>query len=178
MEDDYVEVYNINNIVQRLDDSDIYDYINDNTYNEILNISIKRKKEDIIRYIVSRYKCDERDIELKTPLHLSIIYNISNDIICNILVKVDVNAQDIFGNTALHYSMLFSDDVIVMQLLRFGSHPLIKNNKNKDCIYYSRGNKKVLLLKNLQVRKIYRNLNNELIFSPHKYIGRNCYLSK
>lgn len=178
MIDDYINVYDIDKIIQKIDSDEIYSLINEDTYNDVLSISIKRKKLKIVKYIIYNYKCDCIDIELKTPLHLSIIYQIESDIIEFLLTKVNVNLQDIFGNTALHYAMALSDEVLISQLLRFGAHPLIPNNNKNNCIYYSNDTKRKLLLDNLNMRKLHRELNNDFLFSPIKCMNKNNYLSK
>lgn len=145
----------------------------DENNNTPLITAIKFKKNDIIRLIISM--CPNiyiTDVELKNPLHLSVIYDLDIDIIESLLIfQINVNSQDIFGNTALHYSMLLTYNVVKL-LLNYGAHPLIPNNQGKNCIYYSVKSKQIRLLleETIKLRCKYNNCINELMFSPYKFM--------
>lgn len=144
----------------------------DKNNNTPIIIAIKFKVYDILKFIISMSpNIYITDIELKNPLHLSIINDIDIDIIEKLLIlNININNQDIFGNTALHYSTLSTCNVVKL-LLSYGAHPLVQNKQKRNCIYYSSGKIKLLLEENIRIRCKYRKCMNELMFSPYKFIS-------
>ncbi|EAY23404.1 ankyrin repeat protein, putative [Trichomonas vaginalis G3] len=74
-----------------------------------------------------------RDNNLRTPLHIA-CYNNSIDVVKFLLTfnEIDINAQDICGDTPLHKACNYNNEEIVKILIRLrGININIKNNQGK-----------------------------------------------
>jgi hypothetical protein len=72
---------------------------------------------------------NEAKFTTKEKKEIKLLFNLNNenkqfDILKKLLKNgADANAYDIYGFTALHYAVMYFDDRIVTQLLRFGANP-------------------------------------------------------
>jgi ankyrin repeat protein len=121
----------------------------DNTENDENNLSISKllldsftdKRPDIASYIIKKYpniiiNC-EKDSYERSLLHYLVIYSNYKciesfliDLFKNKSVNINnnINIQDKFGNTPLHYAVLKNDNEMANLLIQNGANPKIKNN--------------------------------------------------
>jgi len=117
------------------------------TCNEINNLILQAftsKKPDVVCFLLENIKTkidklDMKDKHERTFLHYFILYNnyeIINQYLIKILKNKDIcsvrdaiNAQDVLGNTPLHYALMIQNDMIINLLIERGANKKIKNNE-------------------------------------------------
>ena len=75
---------------------------------------------------------NEKDDQMKTPLHYSIEKN--NYEILNILINyenIDINSKDKDGNTPIHYAIFNNNERAIKKLIQYHADINIKNKENK-----------------------------------------------
>lgn len=107
----------------------------DNLGHTPLHSAIKRNNVKIVELLLK----EEQDTDVncvnfegRTPLHCAIVYG--NIYISGLLLQrpgIDINKQDIWGNTSLHYATEMAFDEIVKQMIELGAHIDIENNQKK-----------------------------------------------
>lgn len=110
----------------------------------LLHVACYNKKHEFIIFLLS-VNADPTNTDylgMKAP-HYAIMSTDSLTLDILISHKIDINMQDLDGDTLLHYAVSNNDYEMVKTLISYNANPLIKNNNNmtaKDCSH----NKKII----------------------------------
>ena len=114
---------------------------------DINNVMLKAftsKRPDVVCFLLENLKTkidklDMKDKHDRNFLHYFILYNnyeiiddyvtaiLKNKSICS--VRDAINAQDVLGNTPLHYAVMINNDKLINLLIERGANKKIKNNE-------------------------------------------------
>lgn len=147
LEGNAIEEFNIYNaLIQDGDNAYIYDVLDDEALKEKLFYAKDQFAKTVSNYAIEKFHVDVIELFLNYDINYNEVLNIINrtilheacvvglDEVVSILCEgdyVDVNAQDIDGNTALHLASEGGHDDMVKTLLDNGADKTIENNEGK-----------------------------------------------